>query len=54
MTHAAQLMAESDLNISEIAFSVGYQELSNFSRAFKKYYDFSPRNYLKEKLNKEL
>jgi AraC-like DNA-binding protein len=54
MTSAACLMEESDQNISEIAFSVGYQELSNFSRAFKKYYDLSPRNYLKNKLNKDL
>jgi AraC-like DNA-binding protein len=46
MTHAATLMRESDHNISEIAFLVGYQELSNFSRAFKKYFKVSPREYL--------
>ena len=46
MTHAATLMRESDHNISEIAFLVGYQELSNFSRAFKKYFRMSPREYL--------
>ncbi|GHV58013.1 hybrid sensor histidine kinase/response regulator [Bacteroidia bacterium] len=51
MTHAAKLMTESDLNISEIAFAVGYQELSNFSRAFKKYYNLSPRDYLKKVTN---
>jgi AraC-like DNA-binding protein len=47
MTSAIQLMKESDLNISEIAFAVGYQELSNFSRAFKKYCNQSPRDYMK-------
>ncbi|MDR1335602.1 MAG: response regulator [Tannerella sp.] len=49
MTRAARLMmAENDLNMSEIAFAVGYQELSNFSRAFKKYYNLSPRDYHKK------
>jgi signal transduction histidine kinase/ligand-binding sensor domain-containing protein/DNA-binding NarL/FixJ family response regulator len=48
MTRAAQLMMEDDLNTSEIAFAVGYQELSNFSRAFKKYHNLSPRDYFKK------
>ncbi|MDR1718639.1 MAG: response regulator [Dysgonamonadaceae bacterium] len=48
MNRAAQLMTEGNLNTSEIAFAVGYQELSNFSRAFKKYYNLSPRDYLKK------
>jgi AraC-like DNA-binding protein len=46
MTHAAVLIKEGAHNISEIAFMVGYQELSNFSRAFKKYFNVSPREYL--------
>ncbi len=47
MTQAAQLLKEGKLNISEIAFEVGYQELSNFSRAFKKFHNISPRDYVK-------
>ena len=47
MTLAARLIEENELNISEIAFAVGYQELSNFSRAFKKYHHLSPREYQK-------
>ena len=47
MTQATLLLQESDLNISEIAFRVGYQELSNFSRAFKKFHGKSPRDYIK-------
>jgi DNA-binding response OmpR family regulator len=47
MAQAAHLMEEKELNVSEIAFTVGYQELSNFSRAFKKYYNMSPREYHK-------
>lgn len=49
MTQAALLLQDSDLNISEIAFRVGYQELSNFSRAFKKFHGKSPRDYIKNK-----
>jgi len=48
MTQATLLMRESDKNISEISLSVGYQELSNFSRAFKKYFKVSPREYMKD------
>ena len=47
MTAAAQLMKQGNLNISEVAYKVGYQELSNFSRSFKKFYNASPREYLK-------
>lgn len=46
MTHAAQLLKGGNHNVSEIAFAVGYQELSNFSRAFKKYFNVSPRDFL--------
>ncbi len=45
MEQAAKLLCESDYNVSEIAFRVGYQELSNFSRSFKKFYNVSPREY---------
>lgn len=50
MTHAASLIKEGNYNISEVAFLVGYQELSNFSRAFKKYFNVSPREYLTKKI----
>ena len=49
MTQAAKMLLETNMNISEIAFEVGYEELSNFSRAFKKYYNMSPREYIKLK-----
>jgi len=47
MTQAARLIEKNEFTISEIAFAVGYQELSNFSRAFKKYYQVSPSEYTK-------
>ena len=46
MQQAVNLMKVGSLNITEIAFAVGYQEVSHFSRAFKKYYGQSPRDYL--------
>jgi AraC-like DNA-binding protein len=54
MTQAATLMRESDHNITEIAYLVGYQELSNFSRAFKKYFKMSPREYLTKNVHRQL
>ncbi|MEA5128453.1 MAG: two-component regulator propeller domain-containing protein [Proteiniphilum sp.] len=50
MTHAATLIKEGNYNISEVSFLVGYQELSNFSRAFKKHFNVSPREYLSSKI----
>lgn len=48
MTKAAEMMKSSDKNITEIAFETGYQELSNFSRAFTKFFGKSPSQYLKD------
>ena len=48
MNRAVTLMRETDKTISEIALEVGYQELSNFSRAFKKFYEESPSSYIKK------
>ena len=45
MQKAISLMETADMNISEIAYTLGYSELSQFSRAFKKYYSVSPRDY---------
>ncbi len=53
MTHAATLIREGNYNISEVAFLVGYQELSNFSRAFKKYFNMAPREYLASKTKRD-
>jgi AraC-like DNA-binding protein len=39
------LLGSSDLRISEIAFAVGFQSLSQFNRVFKKLADKSPTKY---------
>lgn len=51
MQRAVTYLKEGRMNITEIAFAVGYREVSNFSRAFKKLYTVSPKEYLNS-LNK--
>jgi len=43
MHHAAHLLNNRNLTISEIAAKVGYEDLFHFSRMFKKHFGLSPR-----------
>jgi AraC family transcriptional regulator, transcriptional activator of the genes for pyochelin and ferripyochelin receptors len=45
MQKAQQLLAETQLNITEIAHTVGYASLSSFSKAFTKRLGMAPREY---------
>lgn len=45
--HAATLIANSDLNITQIAFDSGFEDLSHFSRVFKKVMGSNPTDYKK-------
>src|SRR5205814_3368577 len=45
---ACDLLLNSDLRISEIAFAVGFQSLSQFNRVFKKLSGKSPMEYRAE------
>lgn len=47
MEYAANEILKSSKTINEIAFECGYQEKSNFSRAFTKYYGINPLQYKK-------
>ena len=42
---ARKLLEDVDLRVSEIAFAVGFQSLSQFNRVFKKFSGKSPREY---------
>ncbi|MFL6588984.1 MAG: helix-turn-helix domain-containing protein [Chthoniobacterales bacterium] len=42
---AVALLREADLRVSEIAFAVGFQSLSQFNRVFKKFAGLSPSEY---------
>ena len=48
MNAAAELIKSTDLSVSEIAYSVGYNDLSTFSKSFKQVYKKSPLKYAKE------
>lgn len=45
MERAAVLLTETDVSVTEVAFSLGYSNLHTFSRAFAKYYRISPTSY---------
>jgi AraC family transcriptional regulator of arabinose operon len=42
---AAMLIVQSDERISQIAYSVGFRDVSNFNHAFKRRFTMSPRAY---------
>jgi len=52
MEEAKRLLIETKLQIAEIAFKVGYNNIQHFNRVFKEYTDESPKNY-REGLTKE-
>ncbi|WP_041301393.1 AraC family transcriptional regulator [Lacinutrix sp. 5H-3-7-4] len=47
---ARDLMSTTNLNISEIVYSIGFSSRSYFSKIFKKKYNISPSAFLKNKL----
>ena len=49
MNAAAELLKNTDLSVSEIAYSVGYNDLPTFSKAFKRIYKTSPVQYAKRR-----
>jgi AraC-like DNA-binding protein len=51
--HACDLLRNPTLRISEIAFAVGFQSLSQFNRVFKKLARKSPSQYRAEVSNRE-
>ncbi len=44
-TDACDLLRNSNLRISQIAFAAGFQSLSQFNRVFKRFSDTSPTQY---------
>lgn len=45
MKKASQMLKNTKYPITDIALSIGYSDLYSFSRAFKKYYDLSPKQF---------
>jgi AraC-like DNA-binding protein len=48
LDHAANLLRNSELNVTEISFESGFEDVSHFSRAFKERFDGSPVSFRKE------
>ncbi|MBQ9115932.1 MAG: AraC family transcriptional regulator [Clostridia bacterium] len=48
MEKAAELLIKHNVNASATASSVGYPDVFAFSRAFKRYYKYSPTEYVKK------
>ena len=46
MQRARQMFEKADANVSEVAWAVGYVNLSHFSRAYKKRFGILPKQYL--------
>ena len=42
---ACKLLAERGTRISEVAYALGYNDVANFSRAFKRWSGKTPREY---------
>ena len=49
---AADLMTKEHKSISLSAYSVGYNNIYNFSKIFKKYYGVSPQTYITNSFDK--
>jgi len=47
LKRAANLLSQNKINVTDIAFMVGFQDLNYFGKAFKKAYGFSPTEYAK-------
>ncbi|WP_421946729.1 hybrid sensor histidine kinase/response regulator transcription factor [Phaeodactylibacter xiamenensis] len=48
LKHAAQLLAQNKVNVSEVAYRVGFQDPAYFGKSFKKQYGLSPSQYAKQ------
>ena len=45
MSHAAQMLSDSDLSVAEISELLGYCDTSNFRKVFKNFYNMTPQEY---------
>lgn len=48
LNQAKSLLDEGRMNVTEVAYSVGYSSLSHFARSFKRYHGITPGNYLRK------
>jgi len=53
LEQAARLIEEGEINITQVAYSVGFNNQTHFSTVFKKHYGMSPSEYAETKRNKK-
>jgi AraC-like DNA-binding protein len=49
LEYARKLLADRNLSVTDICFSVGFESLSSFSRAFRRHTGFSPNEYRRKR-----
>lgn len=47
LKHAAELLLDDRLNVSEVAYRVGFEDLSYFSKCFKAYFGIAPSGFVR-------
>nr|WP_315199333.1 two-component regulator propeller domain-containing protein [uncultured Flavobacterium sp.] len=52
LKQAGVLLADKHTNISEVAYLVGFSNISKFSTSFKEFYGVSPKTFMEENLKK--
>ena len=52
--HACKLLSSTNMSISEICYTCGFNNLSNFNRQFKKKKNLTPKEYRNEELEFEI
>ncbi len=52
MKYALNLLKRGDLNVNQVAFSVGYTDQCAFSKIFTKHFGKNPKEFLKQKTNR--
>lgn len=53
LKRAANLLANQNMNITEVMFACGFNNAASFSTIFKKFYGMSPREYMNDRKNKK-
>ena len=51
LDHAARLLRNSQMNVTEVAFESGFEDVSHFSRVFKERFGAPPMAYRQESVN---
>ena len=54
LKQAANLLASQNMNITEVMYACGFNNLGSFSTIFKKFYGMSPREYMNEQNSKNV